>query len=51
MGSARVNALLLEKINQIKHLRHILQANFVLNEGLASGYESEVSACRVRVKT
>jgi hypothetical protein len=40
-----VNASRAEKINQIKHLDDVLQANFVLNEGLARGYESEVSAC------
>jgi hypothetical protein len=40
----RVNASRAEKINQIKHLGDVLQANLVLNEGLARGYESEVLA-------
>jgi hypothetical protein len=39
-----VNASRAKKINQIKYLDDVLQANVVLNEGLASGYESEVSA-------
>jgi hypothetical protein len=43
-----VNASGPEKINQIKYLDQVLQANVVLNEGLARGYESEVSACLTR---
>ena len=39
-----VNASRPENINQIKHLDEFLQANFVLKQGLASGYESEVLA-------
>jgi uncharacterized membrane protein YjdF len=39
-----VNASRAEKFNQIKHLADVLQANLVLNEGLARGYESEVLA-------
>ena len=31
-----------QKINQINHLANVLQANIVLNEQLARGYESEV---------
>jgi hypothetical protein len=44
MHTRRVNASRAEKINQIKYLDNVLQANLVLNEGLASAYESEVSA-------
>jgi hypothetical protein len=43
-----VNASRPEKINQIKYLDQVLQANVVLNEGLARGYESEVSASFTR---
>jgi hypothetical protein len=44
MQTRWVNASRAEKINQIKYLDNVLQANVVLNEGLARATESEVSA-------
>jgi hypothetical protein len=48
MHAGWVNASRAEKINQIKHLDDVLQANVVLNEGLARATESEVSASFTR---
>jgi hypothetical protein len=48
MHTPWVNASRAEKINQIKYLDDVLQANVVLNEGLARATESEVSASFTR---
>jgi hypothetical protein len=48
MHTLWVNSSRAEKINQIKYLDDVLQANVVLNEGLARASESEVSASFTR---